>query len=240
MGLGRGMGMRVMEKIKIVVVLFLGLTALGLLTWSIGKVYLELVSKSSQVNTGGSQTNQQDSTSQTTTVLVLPDVTFWTCQVGVFKTELNALNYVEQLQAVDLNAGVITSDPWIVGVGLGHAQDELSEMRQTLASKGISSLPKQIVLAERSFRVTGNGGQLTTEMLKNTYTILQKGLADETLAEEKNLWNSLAGSNPPQKLQALHSLYDQVRGKLASEERNALVLSLFFESQRVINLLSSK
>jgi len=147
--------MKVMEQIRVVVVLILGMMALGLLTWGIGKIYIELVGQSR----GAHPDNN--------TVLVLPEVTFWTCQVGVFQNESNAQMSKEQVKMLGIKAEVISSNPWVVGIGLGHSASELKGLRTFLAEKGISTVPKQITLPERSFRVAGNGAQLTVELLTN-------------------------------------------------------------------------
>ncbi|EGW38405.1 hypothetical protein [Desulfosporosinus sp. OT] len=229
-----------LERIRIVIVLILGMMALGLLTLGIGKVYLELVGQSSRVKAEGSQKSQQVSNTLDGTVLVLPKATFWTCQVGVFQNETNAQLTRERLQVLALDAEVLNANPWIVGIGLGHSANELKRMRQFLAEKGIQTIPKQIELPERSFRVAGNGSQLTAELLTNVNTILQKGMTAEVLAKEEQAWNSLAGEHPPKELEALHQMYNRIRAKINSEDQNALGLSLYFESQRVINKFSGK
>lgn len=230
--------MKGLERIRIVIVLLLGMMALGLLTWGIGKVYLELLGKSSGMKAVETQKNQKASNTLDGTVLVLPEATFWTCQVGVFQNENNAQLNREKLLA--FNAEVISANPWTVGIGLGHSANELKGMRQALTEKGIPTVPKQMVLPERTFRVVGNGSQLTAELLTNVNTILQKGLTAEALAKEKQVWDTLAGDHPPKELEGLHQLYSQVRAKPNFEEQSALGLSLYFESQRVINKYSGK
>ncbi|MDR3587799.1 MAG: SPOR domain-containing protein [Desulfosporosinus sp.] len=228
------------ERIRIVIVLVLGMMALGLLTWGIGKVYLELVGQSSRVKVEGTQKNLKVSNASDGTVLVLPEATFWTCQLGVFQNEGNAQLSRDKFRVLAFNAEVIGANPWIVGIGLAHSANELKGMRQTLIEKGIPTVPKQIVLPERSFRVAGNGSQLTVELLTNVNSILQKGLTTEALTQEKQSWEALAGDHPPKELEALHQLYDQIRIKTNFEEQSALGLSLYFDSQKVINKFSGK
>ena len=236
---GRGIGdMRLYERIRVVVVLILGVMAIGLLTWGVGKIYLELVGQSSSDKAAAVQTRGKAANPLTDTVLNLPAVKFWTCQVGVFQNERNALLRQEQLRVLNMNAEVISTNPWTVGIGLGHTSDELKGLRQSLADKGISTVIKQVVLSDRSFRVAGNGSQLTVEVLTNVNTILQGGLTVEALTKEKQIWNALAGDYPPKELEGLHQLYSQILGKTNFEDQKAL--SLFSESQRVINKFSGK
>jgi len=232
--------MRLSERIRVVVVLLLGIMAIGLLTWGVGKIYLELVGQSSREKAEAVQYRSKDANPLTDTVLILPEVKFWTCQVGVFQSERNAQLRKEQLRVMNLNAEVISTDPWTVGIGLGHSADELKGLRQSLADKEISTVPKQVVLPERSFRVAGNGSQLTVELLTNVNTILHEGLTVEALVKEKQAWNALAGDYPPKELEGLHQFYSKVREKTTFEDQKALGLSLFFESQRVMNRLSGK
>jgi len=232
--------MRLSERIRVVVVLIVGAMAIGLLTWGVGKIYLELVGQSSREKVEAVQYRNKDANPLTATVLILPEVKFWTCQVGVFQSERNAQLRKEQLMVLNLNAEVININPWIVGIGLGHSADELKGLRQSLAEKEISTVPKQIVLPERSFRVAGNGSQLTVELLTNVNNILKEGLTVEALTKEKQDWEALAGENPPKGLEKLHEFYSKAREKETLEEQKALGLSLYFESQRVINKFSGK
>lgn len=232
--------MRLTDRIRIVVILMFGIMAIGFLTWGVGRIYVELVGQSSRQTDKTVQSHSKDVSLQTGAVLILPEVKFWTCQVGVFQNEWNAQLRREQLRALNLFAEVIGTDPWTVGIGLGHSAEELKGLRQSLAEKDIATIPKQIVLPERSFRVAGNGSQLTVELLTNVNTILQQGLTAEALVKEKQSWNSLAGDYPPKELEGVHQLYNTVREKTTLEDQKALGLSIFFESQRVINKLSGK
>ena len=232
--------MRLSERIRVIVVLMVGIMAIGLLTWGVGKIYLELVGQSSRDKAEAVQYRSKEANSLANNVLTLPEVKFWTCQIGVFQNEKNAQLRKEQLGVLGLNAEVISTDPWTVGIGLSHSADELKGLRQSLADKGIPTVPKQVVLPMRSFRVAGNSSQLTMELLTNVNTILQEGLTVEALAKEKQAWNALAGDNPPKELEGLHQFYSKVREKTTLEDQKALGLSLFYEAQRVINRLSGK
>ena len=229
--------MRLSERIRVVVFLIVGLTAIGLLTWGLGKIYLELVghagSKTVEEAPSGQKANQL-----TDSVLNLSEVKFWTCQVGVFQSEGNAQLRKEQLGMLDLKAEIISNNPWIVVFGWGHSAEELKEVRLSLAEQGISTVPKQIVLPERSFRVAGNGSLLTMELLTNVNTILQEGLTVEALAEEEQVWNALAGNYPPKELAGLHQYYCEIREQTTFKSQKGIIFTLFVESQRVIKILS--
>ena len=62
----------------------------------------------------------------------------------------------------------------------------------------------------------------------------------KALAKEKQVWDTLAGDHPPKELEGLHQLYSRIRAKPNIEEQSVLGLSLYFESQRVINKFSGK
>lgn len=234
------MNLKIMARIRVVIVLILGILALGLLTWGIGKIYLELVGQSNRVQSQGTLTGLKDTNSDNNLVLVLPEVTFWTCQVGIFQTESNAQLSKEQLRILGFKAEVINANPWVVGIGMGHSASELKELRASLAKKGITTVPKQIALPERKFRVAGNGAQLTIELLTNANKIFKgEGIA-EALNKEDLVWKAMASNHPPQDLEVLHQYFDLVRAKRTSEEQKIVGLSLFYEYQRIINLLSGK
>lgn len=234
------MNLKIMAQIRVVIVLILGIMALGLLTWGIGKIYLELVGQSNRVQSQGALTGLKDTNSDNNLVLVLPEVTFWTCQVGIFQTESNAQLSKEQLRLLGFKAEVINANPWVVGIGMGHSASELKGLRASLAKKGITTVPKQIALPERKFRVAGNGAQLTIELLTNANKIFKgEGIA-EALNKEDLVWKAMASNHPPQDLEVLHQYFDLVRAKRTSEEQKIVGLSLFYEYQRIINLLSGK
>lgn len=232
--------MRLSERIRVVVILVMGMMAIGLLTWGVGKIYLELVGQSTQAKAEALLQRNKESNPLTDKVLTLPEAKFWTCQVGVFQSEKNAQLRKEQLRLLNINAEVISAAPWIVGIGLGHSADELKGLRQTLSDREITTVPKQFVLPERSFRVAGNGSQLTAELLTNVNKILQGGVTAEALNEEKQSWNELAGDHPPKELEGLHLLFRKIQEETTFEGQKALGLSLLFESQRVINVFSGK
>ncbi len=234
------MGMRLSERIRVVVIVVVGIMAIGLLTWGLGKLYLDLVGQSNRGKAETANYLSNDATPATDNVLVLPEVKFWFCQIGVFQSESNAQVRKEQLKVFNLKVEVISSNPWIVGYGFGHSADELKELRQSLAEKGIATIPKQVVLPERSFRVAGNGSQLTVELLTNVNTILREGLTASALVREEQVWNELAGDYSPKELVNLHQFYNNVRENSTLKDQKALSLSLFFEYQRVINKLSGK
>jgi hypothetical protein len=232
--------MKGLKRIRIAIILILGMMAMGFLTWGIGKVYLDLIGQSSRVKVEGVQNHSKELNPQIDTVLNLPEAKFWTCQVGVFKSESNAQLRKEQLMVLGFNAEVISSNPWMVGIGLGHSGDELKGLRQYLEEKGIPSVPKQMVLSERTFRVAGTGSQLMVDLLTNVNDILREGFTTKALDKEKQVWEAQAGDHPPKQLEGLHQIYSEVREKNSYEEEIILGLSLFFESQRVINQFSGK
>ncbi|MCB8817634.1 SPOR domain-containing protein [Desulfosporosinus shakirovi] len=232
--------MKIVDRLRVGLVLILGIMALALLTWGIGKIYLELIGQSSREHTVSVKQDQTLDQTDQETILVLPEIRFWTCQAGLFQQEHNAQLLKDQLTVMGFKAEVISANPWMVGIGLRHSANELKELRQLLEEKGFSTIPKQIQLPERSFRVAGNGAQLTAELLKNVHSILEKGFNQQLLAKEEQLWMTQAGKHPPKDLEGLHQLYNQIRTENKPKEQEVIGLSLFFESQRVINKFSGK
>src|SRR5665648_364532 len=231
--------MSLLKRTRAVIILILGVMAIGLLTWGVGKMFIERIGQSS-AKTTAVQPVSPDPNTLTDTVLTLAEAKFWTCQVGVFESDKNAQLKKEQLTVLNLKAEVISANPWTVGIGLGHSAEDLKVLKQTLADKGIPTMTKQFALPERSFRVTGNGAQLTVELLTNVNTILQVGLTPEALVKENQVWNTLAGEHPPTLLEELHEVFNKVREETTIVDQKVVALSLYFEAQRVINKLSGK
>lgn len=234
------MEMSLSERIRVVIVLGLGILAIGLLTWGVGKIYLELVGQSGirNVSTAIQAEGRLDSAEDS--VLILPEVKFWFCQMGVFQSEQNAYGRKEELRQLGLGAEVIGSNPWIVGLGWSQSSENLQVWCDYLAGQGIETLTKQITLEERSFRVAGTATQLTVELLTNANAVLQEGITAELLIREQQIWDALAGDHPPKELEGLHNIYNQMRAGTTDEGQKVLICTLFCESQRVINILSGK
>lgn len=231
--------MKIVDQFRVLVVLILGLVALALLTWGIGRIYLELIGQPGQKHVAEAQSFQDHQKSSANLILKLPKTSFWICQAGIFQNEENAQLIKGQLQVAGYTAEIIGANPWTVGVGLGHSAADVAELRERLAAQGIQTIPKQIQLPERSFRVGGNGAELTAAMLTNVNTILDKGFTEEVLNQEEQLWAALAGDHPPKDLAALHENYGRIRSQNLTGQKN-MGLSLFFEFQRIINTYSGK
>lgn len=232
--------MKAYERVRITIVLVSGLLALGLLTWGIGGAYLDLIGHSNTAKTANDNSSARKAGSSPSAVLILPEARFWTCQIGVFQNESNAEVRKEQFSVLNVKAEVIGRNPWLVCIGLGHSAADLESLKQALQERGISTLPKQIVLPKQTFRVAGNGSQLTAELLTNTNVVLSSGITTQALAKEKDLWDAGAAANPLRDLEALHEIYNQLREKNKPEDQFLAGLSLFFQYQMVINKLSGK
>lgn len=232
--------MKIVDRFRVLVILILGLAALALLTWGIGRIYLELIGQPGQKHAAEAQSLQDHPKNGANFILKLPKTSFWICQAGIFQNEENARLIKEQLQAKGYRAEIISANPWTVGVGLGNSAADVAELREGLAAQGIQTIPKQIQLPERSFRVGGNGAELTAAMLTNVSTILDKGFTKEVLNQEEQLWAALAGDHPPKDLADLHESYGRIRGENTLAGQKNMGLSLFFQFQRIINTYSGK
>ena len=232
--------MRIYERIRFILILVSGLMALSLLTWGIGRSYLDIMGRSDTAKNENAGELAQKAGSSSSTLLVLPEAKFWTCQVGVFQNESNAEQRQEQLKVLNIKAEIIGSNPWLVCLGLGHTADDLQGLKQVLLERGVGALTKQIQLSQRTFRVTGNGSQLTAELLLNTNAILRSGITTQVLEKEKELWVAKAGLNTFKDLEVLHGIFEQLREKTRSDEQIALGLELFLQYQTIINKLSGK
>ncbi len=151
--------------------LFLGgllLIVLGLAVWEMGVLYVKLVARSTPVS---AQTRSEAG------ILSLPEISFWTCQTGVFQQEENARRQVQALTRQGWKAEVVSANPWSVGIGFSLKPEELQSLRRELSRLGTETVMKQVMVPERSFRISGKGAQETAVVLTGVNALLRSGYA---------------------------------------------------------------
>jgi hypothetical protein len=148
-----------------------GLFCLGIMvwmTWFFGYTYIRMVTQSKKLTNPTPSVQEQSETR-----LNLSGLEFWTCQIGVFNSEENASRERGRLEKLGWEAHIISKNPWIVGVGFALSQDELTFAREQLKEGGIVSVPKQIKLPERAYRIRGAGAEQTARILEAVHLFLK-------------------------------------------------------------------
>lgn len=203
---------------------------LGIIVWKIGLTYLGILTGS------GTKSTVKQSSSISETVLKLPEFTFWTCQIGVFNSLEKAEQEQSTMHAQGWEAQIFTTQPWSVGIGLGHSPEELQEIRSALTQKGIVSIPKKVVVHEQIFRVTGNKGAETIKVLQTVNSLFKDGISADALSKSKK---ALAGSSEavPVEEQSLKQALVNLSLKPSLVEQKAGGLLLFAKYEDLLNKL---
>lgn len=149
----------------------MGLVCFLALVWMtrfFGYTYIRMLAepKSSPQSTPNPSVQEQSQ-------LNLSGLEFWTCQIGVFRSEENAQEEKDRLDQLGWEAQVISADPWVLGIGFDHSQEGLQVIREQLKEGGIVSVPKKFQIAERAYLIRGNGAEQTARALQAVQTYLR-------------------------------------------------------------------
>lgn len=159
-----------------IVVVIIGISAIGWFTWNIGQLFLDLVAKSPIED----QEQMKVTTSQ---ILNLPEFDYWTCQIGVFEDKENALNMVQISLAKGWKAEIIQAEPFVVAVGLFTSKEEAGFQNQIIIDKGIESWIRKEKFPELHYKVNGQSVEMVSNILMLSNSLL-KGIPKEQLKEE--------------------------------------------------------
>ncbi len=158
------------------VVVIIGISAIGWFTWNIGQLFLDLVAKSPVED-------QERLEVRTSEILILREFNFWTCQIGVFENEKNALNMVEITLAKGWKAEIIQVEPFVVAVGLFASKEEASFLSQNMTDKGIESWIRKESFPELHYKVNGPSVETVSNILRLSNSLL-RGTPKDELKEE--------------------------------------------------------
>lgn len=154
----------------------IGLAIIVWMTWFFGYTYVKLVTQpKSPTPTPQSPVDQNEF------LLTLDPIGFWTCQIGVFNSEENALKEKERLKQLGWDAQIISSNPFIVAVGLGYSKEEVLPIQELLKEGGVVSVPKSVSSPERAFRIRGVGAIQTAEILEGVNVFLSTPYANREI-----------------------------------------------------------
>lgn len=147
---------------------FVCLLALVWMTRFFGYTYIRMLAepKSSPPSSPTPSVQEQNQ-------LNLAGFEFWTCQIGVFRSEENAQEEKARLDQLGWDAQIVSTNPWVLGIGYDHSQEKLQVIREQLKEGGIVSVPKKIQIAERAYVIRGNGAEQTARALQAVQTYLR-------------------------------------------------------------------
>lgn len=214
----------------------IGLLILGIMvwmTWFFGYTYVRLVTEPR--NSTKPAPSSQD---QSETHINLAGMEFWTCQVGVFKSEENAKQERSRLEQLGWEAQIITKDPWIVGIGFAHSQQEVSNVREQLKEGGIVSVPKSIQIPEQAYRIRGTGVEQTAKILETVHLFLITPLSSrENVLSQLEEELVIPGPKRLSKLQEAGLTVIKAERTLQMDARRIVSLRLLAEYQATLDML---
>lgn len=213
-------------------IIIIGLAALGLGVWNIGRAYLGFLAGADQV----ARSTQSKQAGET--VLVLPGLDFWTCQVGIFQHEENARQEKEWLTKAGFSAAIVQSNPSTLGVGLGGSMEELNGLRRELEQSGWRTVPKHIVIPEHSYRVYGKDAVQTAGILTRVNGFLRERRPPNALSQALSAWDDRTVTKNNGDLAKLYEVMIRSEGKDDPEERVKLTLPVLGEYLNVIQNMS--
>ena len=211
----------------------LGLSILVWMTWFFGYTYVRMATQPKNLTKPAPSTQEQSESR-----IDLSSLEFWTCQIGVFKSEENADQEKGRLEQLGWEAQIITKDPWVVGIGFAHSQQELSIVREQLKEGGVVSVPKNIKISEHSYRIRGTGAKQTAQILEAVHLFLKAPLSsrDKVLPQlEKEL--VVPSPNGLSKLQEAGRTVIKAERTLQADSRRIVALRLLAEYQATLNTL---
>ncbi|NMA69644.1 MAG: SPOR domain-containing protein [Desulfitobacterium sp.] len=170
------MGVKGLNRQAIIVVV---LVLLVWMTTYFGYTYVKLVTQSPRTIKATSEKNPVE------VALRLEKIEFWTCQVGVFKLPENAKGKKLLLQQSGWDARILGKEPYIIGVGFAHSQEELAILQKLLEEGGITTFSKKVLIPEGVFTLRGRGAEETAAILGRLNNYLNTSPSEK----EKNLNN---------------------------------------------------
>ena len=203
-----------------------------LMTWFFGYNYIRMVAHSK--NLMSSEVNNQDDSEIR---LNLSSLDYWTCQVGVFQSEENAVKEKDRLEELGWEAYILSENPWSVCVSYTHSKEELTAIRELLKKSGIDSIPKHFDMLERSYWIRGKGAEETAKLIEVVHNYLKSPQASQDIlvSLEQELDNSF-----PKALNELHEasfMVVKAERSLTEHEQRVIKLRLLREYQVTLELL---
>lgn len=203
------------------VVLGLGICLLLVVTWQLGRVYISLLDKSKAEPAGPNES----------VILVLPQLEFWTCQVGVFDNRDNGQAERARLEKLGFLSEIFADNPWRIGVGLALSQNDLEPLRAKLNQEGIANIVKKVKIQEKSFKISGNNAESMSEILKNVNNFISGNYS----VDKNEMFNI---NYKEEEVKQIAEKIAEIAGCTETMKAQQLRLTIFSRYQNLIDQLS--
>jgi len=142
-----------------IIMVILGLSAVGCFVWHTGKMFVGLVSS----ETTATSENPSKTSSE---ILNLPEIKLWTCQIGVYKDKKNAEALLQNLHNKGCQAVIISKEPYQVAVGAFGSDEEALSYYQGLLENGIDSWVREVTYPALHYKVSGSETETVLKILE--------------------------------------------------------------------------
>ncbi len=217
-------------KLPHILILGVGLLLLSAGIWRVGQSYIYLLhggQLAAKKNTNSDLSGEKDS------VLLLPEIQFWTAQTGVFKNEANADKERSRLNLLGFKAEFFSASPWAVGIGMAESEAELKVLRDQLTDSGINTVSKKIVIQEKEFKISGHETKNMSEILKNVNNLIRSDNSENSLNPE-----TLISSVQYEELDRIKADLKAISESNIPIDKLQLKLRLYSDYQALISKLS--
>jgi hypothetical protein len=176
---GRGVGpMRKKNYLRVlitVLVVILGISGIGWFTWHLGKIFIGLVS--------AAESGRTQEAPSGSVILDLPQISFWTCQVGIYNDRKNADLLLENLKDKGWKAGMIKEDPYTVAIGVYNTKEEAVAQGEIILQDGMEVWVRKETYPALSYKVKGKNIERATFILQTANSLIGGKSIKEIKAE---------------------------------------------------------
>lgn len=206
-------------------VVIIGISTIGWFTWNLGGTFVSLVSANVPAEEESSEQEQ-------TAILNLPEISFWTCQAGVFQEQENALHILDSLRSKGWKAGIISEKPYTLAIGVFTTKEEALTQSQVLTEQGIENWVRKESFPALRYKVSGSNVEKITALLSAANSLLNEKEREAVLAEIRGKGDFLFEGGCPEELKELNTFLSGV----ANDSQDLLDLYTIYR-QITINYL---
>lgn len=136
-------------------------------TWHVGKMFVGLVS----AEASNADTRAEDTQSS---ILILPEVKLWICQIGVYQERIHADKTLQLLTAQGYQAVIISESPYTVAVGAFVSKEGAGITSSALAKSTVQNWVREEDYPALHYKISGKDITPASLILNTANTVLTK------------------------------------------------------------------